>query len=318
MKIVLAGSIANDYLMSFPGRFSEHILPGQIENISLSFLVDSLTRRPGGIAANIAYTLALLGEHPLVMATVGPDYEEHRKWLEEHGVDTSAIRTIPDKLTASFFVNTDETNSQIASFYPGAMSHATELSFRDIHPAPDLAVISPTDPAAMVNYSNECVDLGIPYLYDPSQQIVRLNGDEIASGIRGARMLFCNDYELGMIHEKTGFSNEDLLQHLELMIVTKGSRGSDLMSKDFQEPIPVVPPLVIIDPTGVGDAYRGGFLKGYAHGVSFPVCARMGSLAATYCLEAEGPQGHVFDLESFLERYRGSFGQESELGKLTS
>ncbi len=316
MKVVLSGSIAFDYLMTFPGYFKDHILADKIESISLSFLVDSLVRQPGGIAANIAYTLALLGERPTVMATVGEDFIEHRAWLEERGVDTSGIRVIPGLFTASFFVNTDQANAQIASFYPGAMSRASDLSFADLPKTPQLAVISPNEPGAMVKYGRECVELGIPYLYDPSQQIVRLDAEQLREGIRNCTMLFCNDYEFGLIQDKTGLSIADILSKAEFVLITYGEHGSKLYLAEEEHHTPVVPPEIIADPTGVGDAFRGGFLKGYLHNLSLPLCTQMGTLAATYCLESEGPQGHEFTLDEFLARFRSIFPDDADLSKL--
>lgn len=316
MKIVLTGSIAFDYLMTFPGLFRDHILPDRIDTISLSFLVDSLTRRPGGIAANIAYCLALLGEHPTVMSAVGDDFEQQRAWLEGQGVDTSAIRIFPDTLTASFFVNTDESHSQIASFYPGAMVHAAELSFKDMAETPDLTVISPNDPQAMTKYPLECQELGIPYIYDPSQQIVRLSKEELSLGIQGCQALFSNDYEFGLIEEKTGLRAQDIVRHADWIVITRGAEGADIITDQATTRIPVVPPTTIADPTGVGDAFRGGFLKGYINNLRLKRCGEMGALAATYCLEADGPQGYRFDMGSFVQRFREHFNDKGELDPL--
>ena len=316
MKIVITGSIAFDYLMTFPGRFSEHILPDRIEDISLSFLVDNLILRPGGIAANIAYTLALLGERPLVMATVGPDFEEHRQRLELQGVDTSAIKVIPDLFTASFFVNTDQANCQIASFYPGAMAKASELSFKEIDPVPDMALISPNDPQAMIKYVQECSELGIPYAYDPSQQIVRLSSEELSEGIIGAHSLFSNDYEFGLIEEKTGLNLEQILENTAFIVITRGDNGADLSTAEGLIHVPAVTPERIADPTGVGDAFRGGFMKGYLNDLPLLRCAEMGVMAATFCIEAEGPQSHSFSLDGFIERYRRNFDDSGELDRL--
>lgn len=316
MTIVLTGSIAFDYLMSFPGRFRDHILPDKLDRLSLSFLVDRMIRRRGGIAANIAYTMALLGERPLVMATVGEDFDEYRKWLEEHGVDTSAIRTIPGLLTASFFVNTDEVNSQIATFYTGAMARASELRFADLANKPALAVISPNDPVAMVRYGQECRELRIPVIYDPSQQTVRLSADELRQGIQGARALFANDYEMALVMDKTRWALADLCRNVGFVVVTCGEGGADIHETNRSIHIPAVPPRSVADPTGVGDAFRGGFLKGYMHGISLERCGQMGALAATYCLEHDGTQGHRFDLPSFVERFRQTFDDGGELDRL--
>src|SRR5512132_3998385 len=193
MRIVVTGSIAYDYLMSFPGKFTEHILPEHIERVSLSFLVDTMDKRRGGCAPNIAYTLALLGERPVLMATAGEDFGEYRRWLEAAGVDTSLVREVPGKFTASFFCSTDLVNNQIASFYTGAMANAAELSFRTVG-ACGLAIVSPNDPEAMLHYADECRTLGIPFIFDPGQQCARLSGEELLHGLRGATLLISNDY----------------------------------------------------------------------------------------------------------------------------
>jgi adenosine kinase len=303
--------------MTFPGRFRDHILPDQLERISLSFLVDEMVRRRGGIAANIAYTLALLGERPLVMATVGEDFAEYRSWLEQHGVDTSGIQVVPGVFTASFFVNTDQAQSQIASFYTGAMACASELSFSRLPEKPELAVISPNDPEAMRLYVEECQELGIPFVYDPSQQIVRLSSEALRAGLEACLALFTNDYELGLILEKTDLALEEILAWATFVVVTKGERGADIYAADRRHEIPIAKPQTLIDPTGVGDAFRGGFLKGYSRGLPLEVCGRMGALSATYCLEHEGTQGHDFDLTSFTRRYRSVFGNHPEIDNLS-
>lgn len=316
MKIVLTGSIAFDYLMSFPGQFKDHILPDMIERISLSFLVDSLIRRPGGIAANIGYTLALLGERPRIMATVGSDFEQQRAWLESHGVDTSAIQTVPDLLTASFFVTTDEANAQIASFYPGAMARAGELSLEDLSPTPDVVMISPNEPAAMAAYVNQAQTLEIPVIYDPSQQIIRLEPEDLNRSITASHGLFCNDYEFALIREKTGLDVDTILETTTFLVITRGEQGATVTTAKGEVIVPIVPPNRIADPTGVGDAFRGGFLKGYLHRMELPRCAQMGAVAATYCLEQEGPQGHHFTWEAFVARFREHFDDEGTLDDL--
>ena len=203
MSIIVTGSIAFDYLMSFPGKFTEHLLAEHMSRVSLSFLVDTMDKRRGGCAPNIAYTLALLGERPRLMATAGQDFGDYRSWLEAAGVDTSLVPDVPDKFTASFFCSTDVDGNQIASFYTGAMANASELSFRTVGPC-RLAIISPNDPAAMVQYAEECRTLGIPYIWDPGQQCARMSGDELRDGAVGAALVICNDYEFELIRQKTG------------------------------------------------------------------------------------------------------------------
>lgn len=315
--IVVTGSVAYDYLMSFPGRFSEHILPDQIHQISLSFLVDSMHKRRGGAAANIAYNLALLGERPTVMATVGQDFGEYRTWLEDHGVDTSAMVEVEDEFTSSFFVSTDRDNNQIASFYIGAMGKADMLSFRNLdHAAISTAIISPNAPTAMVKYARECQDLGIPYIYDPSQQIVRLSGADLLEGTQGARMLIVNEYEFGMIKNKTGLSDEELLALPGITIITRGEEGATIYLEDQNLTVPVVPPDPLAEPTGVGDGFRAGVIKGLLHGYSWETTGRIAALAATYVLEQHGTQNHHYTLEEFAARYRRVFGDTPELKDL--
>ena len=316
MSIVITGSIAFDYLMNFPGRFKDHILPDQLDRLSLSFLVDDMVRHRGGIAANIAYTLGLLGENPVVMATVGEDFAEYRSWLEKHGVNTSAIVKIPDLFTASFFVNTDETNAQIASFYAGAMEESSRLRFRDLETVPELAVISPNDPKAMVQYVAECIELEIPYLYDPSQQIIRLEASQIIEGIQNALGLVANDYEWGLIKEKTKLDFSQVDQWTSFTIITLGEKGIDLHTEGETVRISAISPSQVIDPTGVGDAFRSGFLKGYLHDIDLETSCRMGALAAAYCLEAKGTQGHSFDLAQFKSRYHEIFEDQDGLQAL--
>jgi len=319
VTIAVTGSMAFDYIMSFPGRFAEHILPDQIHILSVSFLVDSMRRERGGCAGNIAYTLALLGQHPLLLATVGQDAPEYIAWLREQGVDTSGVLQLPDEFTASFFVSTDRDNNQIASFYTGAMAKAGRISFKDHHPEViEIAIISPNDPAAMVKYACECRELGISYIYDPSQQIPRLSPAELIEGIRGARVLIVNDYEFGMIKNQTGLSDGDIQNLVPVVVVTRGEHGSTIYAADGTWEIPCVPPRRIADPTGVGDAYRAGFITGLCCGLPWDVVGRLASLAATYVLEEHGTLRHHYSLDSFLQRYRETFGEAPELEALKS
>jgi adenosine kinase len=315
-SLVVTGSIAYDYLMSFPGRFSEVIMVDQLENISLSFLVDTMVKQRGGVAPNIAYTLALLGSHPLIMATAGQDFGEYRAWLEEVGVDTSAIVNIDDVFTASFIVNTDLDQNQIASFYTGAMAYADQLTFADYAPNAELAIISPNDPRAMQAYVRECKQLGIPYIYDPSQQTIRLTGEELYEGLNGCYILAVNSYEFRLIKERTGLSEAEILACVGGLLVTTGADGSELTIDGEQYLIPAVPPTGIVDPTGAGDAYRAGFVRGIELGLSWPMSGQMGALAATYVLENLGTQNHAFTRKSFVERFRQHFDDDGALDKL--
>ena len=308
MRIIVTGSIAYDYLMSFPGKFTEHFLPEHISRVSLSFLVDTMDKRRGGCAPNIAYSLALLGERPVLMGTAGQDFDEYRRWLDAAGVDTSLVKDIPGKFTASFFCSTDVENNQIASFYTGAMAHAAELSFRTAG-KPDLVTISPNDPTAMLQYADECRTLGIRYIFDLGQQVARMSGDELTQGLTGSYLIICNDYELEILRQKTGLSESDLLQRAEILVVTRGEDGSSIIRPTTRVDVPAVPVRKIVDPTGVGDAYRAGLMKGLVHGADDAVCVQLGSVAAAYALEHLGGQSHAYTATEFRQRYEKHFGK---------
>ena len=307
MKLIITGSIAYDYLMSFPGKFTEHFLPEHMQRVSLSFLVDSMDKRRGGCAPNIAYTLALLGERPYLMGAAGQDFGEYRQWLDAAGVDTSLVVQVPDKFTASFFCSTDRENNQIASFYTGAMAHAAELSFRTID-GPGLAIVSPNDPAAMIQYAEECRTLKIPYIFDPGQQCTRMSGSELQDGLVGARILICNDYEFELIRQKTAMGETEVLAVTNALVVTRGEEGCSIYKGGSRVDVKAVPPHRIVDPTGVGDAFRGGFLKGMAVEAPYQTCAQLGSVAATYALEHLGGQSHAYTPGEFEARYEEHFG----------
>lgn len=313
MRIVITGSIAFDYLMSFPGRFSDHLIADQLHSVSLSFLVDGLRVERGGIAPNIAYTNALLGGRPRIMATAGRDFYEYRTWLEEQGIDTSAVVIYEDDVCASFFVNTDQDHNQIASFYTGAMANAADLTFAEYAPNAELAIISPTDPVAMCKYVEECKRLSIPYIYDPSQQVVRLSAEDLVSGINGCKLLSVNEYELGMIQEKTSLGRFEIVDMAGGLLLTLGKQGSQIEVGGQVYEIPAVQPLELVEPTGAGDAYRGGLLRGIQLGLPWSIAGRMGALAAAYVLENVGTQGHHYSKREFVKRFRQMFDDEGAL-----
>ena len=316
MNITITGSIAFDYLMFFPGRFADSILADKIENISLSFLVESLKRQRGGTAPNIAYTLALLNGRPKVMATAGQDFDEYRTWLEEQGVDTSGIVQIADDYCASFFVNTDRDQNQIASFYTGAMAYAAQLSYAEYAPETQLTIISPNDPGAMKKYVTECKRMGIPYIYDPSQQTIWLSGEDLQYGFEGCRLLTVNEYELSLIEQKTGLSEEEILARVGGLLVTKAEKGALLWIDGEEHHLPSVRPRQIVEPTGAGDAFRAGLIRGMQLELPWFVTGRMGALCATYVLEHLGTQRHHFTREEFVTRYRQHFDDEGALDAL--
>ena len=307
MKTVVTGSIAYDYLMSFPGKFTEHFLPEHMHRVSLSFLVDTMDKRRGGCAPNIAYTLALLGERPFLMATAGEDWGEYRAWLEAAGVDTTLVRQIDGKFCASFFCSTDVDNNQIASFYTGAMADSGQLSFRTVRDC-GLAIVAPNDPGAMVQYAEECRTLGIPFIFDPGQQCTRMSGEELKDGVRGATIVIVNDYELELLRQKTGMGEQELLGVARTLIVTRGEHGSTVLTREGAVDVPAVTPHRIVDPTGVGDAYRGGLMRGISLQLPYDVSARMGSVAAAYALEHLGGQSHAYTWDEFKTRYEEHFG----------
>jgi len=291
-------------------------LPERLQSISLSFLVDGMSKQRGGIAPNIAYSMALLGEKPRVMATVGEDFADYRNWLESKGVDTTLMQVIPGEFTASFFATTDHASAQIASFYPGAMAHSAMQSLKTLEKKPDLVIVSPSAPEAMMKFPAESRELGIPYLYDPSQQVLRLEGHELARDMEGAQFLFCNDYEFGLISKKTGWSLDQILDHVKVLVITRGKDGADLYMDGNSVHIPTVPEDEIVDPTGVGDAFRGGFLAGYSRGFDWKLCGEIGSLAAVYCLEQKGPQSHGYTKAEFVARFRRHFDDDGKLDEL--
>ena len=310
MKLIVTGSIAFDYLMSFPGKFTEHFLPEHMHRLSLSFLVDTMDKRRGGCGPNIAYTIALLGERPYLMATAGQDFPDYKAWMDAVNIDTSLVKVVDGKFCASFFCSTDQHENQIASFYTGAMANAGELSMRTVPGIKDaLVIISPNDPGGMVQYAEECAAMGVKYIWDPGQQCARMEGSQLAAGVTGAFMVIVNDYELELLRQKTGMGEFDILKHAPVLVVTKGENGCSIYTKQGIEDVPAVPPHRIEDPTGVGDAFRGGFMKGLAVGAPYGVCARLGSVAATYALEHLGGTSHAYTWKEFTARYEQHFGK---------
>jgi adenosine kinase len=269
-RIVVTGSVAFDYLMTFPGRFTEHLIPDRMDRLSISFLVDDMRRVPGGCGPNISYGLSLLGEtRPILLATAGSDASEYRDHLGREGVDVSHLRLESDLFTASFFVSTDQAQNQLASFYTGAMSRARQLSLRSLEGEKiAFVVVSPNDPPAMAQTTDECRLLSIPFLYDPSQQVTRLTGEEMREGFRGAAILIVNDYEFGILRQKTGLGGDALAESVPVLIVTHGPDGSTIYTRDerglrTEHEVPAAKvETEAVDPTGVGDLYRAGLLRG--------------------------------------------------------
>lgn len=314
MRIFVTGSIAFDYIMVFPGKFREHILADKMHVLSVSFLVDSLTQLRGGTGANIAYSLALLGMRPVLVGSVGKDFPTYHEWLESAGVDLSGVKVIDDLHTASCFINTDLEDNQITAFYPGAMSHASSLSLRALGATQDdLVIIAPNDPVAMCNYAEECTAAGIPYLYDPSMQIPRLSKEQLETGCKGARILAGNDYEFGMLAEKMEITENELRRRVPITVMTRGEAGAIVTVEGEEFDIPSAKPSAVVDPTGAGDAFRAGFVRGMAQSLPWPVVGRIAALTAVYAIENRGPQQHTYTLEEFLTRFEDSFGSTPEV-----
>ena len=297
MLTLVTGAIAYDYLMRFPGKFREHFLSDELHDMSLSFLVDDMTKHWGGTAANIAFCMAKLGMRPKLMGTVGQDFGDFRQWLESSGVDCSTVIQLDDVFTASFFSNTDIDNSQLAFFYGGAMNRGRDYRIADVtNEKPDLVVISPNDPVAMVNLCEECRQRDLPFMYDPGQQVARLNGDELACGMHGAYVLVVNLYEARIIYEKTGLGLDDLRERAEIVIITESEKGSKIYKGDQVIEVGAFAPRSIADPTGAGDAYRAGLILGMSQGFPLRLSAQVGALNATYVLEVVGTQNHNFTM----------------------
>lgn len=309
-QIAVTGSVAFDHIMNFPGKFQDHILADKLHILNVSFLVQDLRRLRGGCAANIAYACALLDLKPVLTASVGSDFAPYGDWLAARGVDLGGVYTVEEMLTASCFITTDETNNQITGFYPGAMSQACEAKIANLPgDKPALAIVSPNHPPAMKDYPGECRELGVPFLYDPGQNIPALSGEELFEGLTGAKAVVCNDYELAMVQEKSGKSLEDLLEVCETVVVTLGEKGSRIhpRGEDAIE-VPAVKVEKVVDPTGAGDAYRGGLIKGLIAGEGWETAARLGSLVAAYCVEHQGTSNYSFTREQFNARFEQAYG----------
>lgn len=317
MRIACTGSIATDYLMTFPGRFHEQLVAEQLERLSLSFLVDSLVVRRGGVAANIAFGMGQLGHHPILVGAVGQDFPpDYEQWLREHNVDIASIHVSAERYTCRFLCTNDLAESQIASFYPGAMEEARDIALAPVAERVgglDLVVVSPNDPVAMERHTREAIDLGIGVLADPSQQLARLDGEDIRPLIDGATYLVGNDYERALIERKTGWSSDELLERVAVCVTTHGPKGCHI-ERAGEERIQVdavaVRGDVDLEPTGAGDAFRAGFLSGLSWGMSLERCAQVGALLGAMALESVGPQEYVVERSAARERLARAYGDE--------
>lgn len=319
MEVIVTGSLGYDYIMDFPGRFAERIMPDKIHKLSLSFLVDKLSKQFGGVAGNIAYTLKLLGIDPLVVACTGNDFSPYKKHLMKHQIRTSQIKEYKDESCSLYSVVTDQDDNQIGSFYVGAMKYAKNLSLQGstlhsrVEPSRNFAILAPTDPAAMKKYVKECRDLNLPYLYDPAFQIAAFTADELKEGIEGAAIFIGNDYEIALVEERMGISHEELLTLTPIVITTLGAKGSVVETRKESIHIKPAKPKNTSDPTGAGDAFRAGFLAGYLRKLDLATCGQMGSVAAVYTVEKYGTQTHTFTKKEFCRRYEDNFGSSITL-----
>ncbi len=328
MQVIVTGSLGYDYIMDFPGRFADRIMPEKIHKLSLSFLVDKLTKQFGGVAGNIAYTLKLLEVDPLVVACAGNDFTLYKKHLMKHQIRTSQIKEYKDESCSLYSVVTDQDDNQIGSYFVGVMKHAKELSIADVTdvtasqgtslrgkevPFKNFVVIAPTDPTAMKKYVKECRSLKLPYLYDPAFQIATFSPDELKEGIEGATILIGNDYEIALIEDRTEISHEKLLTMTPVVITTLGAKGSIIETTKDSIHVKPAKPKNTSDPTGAGDAYRAGFLAGYLRKFDLLTCGRMGSVAAVYTVETYGTQTHTFTQKEFCKRYEENFGSSITL-----
>jgi adenosine kinase len=315
VTIAVTGSIATDHLMHFPGRFSEQLVSDRLDRVSLSFLVDDLVVRRGGVAGNITFAMGVLGGSPVLVGAVGADFAEYRQWLEAHGVDCAGVRVSETAHTARFVCTTDQDMAQIASFYSGAMAEAREIDLAALvaaHGDVEIVLIGADDPDAMVRHSEACRATGTPFAADPSQQLARMSGAQAAELIGGATYLFSNDYEWDLMLGKTGLSEEQVLAQVGLRITTLGEKGVDIIGEDGTRiHVPVVPEAAKTDPTGVGDAFRGGFLVARSAGLGLERAAQLGSLVAVLVLETVGTQEWSFDRTTALERLSGAYGADA-------
>ena len=315
MPVAVTGSIATDHLMHFPGRFSEQLVADQLDRLSLSFLVDDLVVRRGGIAANIAFGMGVLGCRPVLVGSVGNDFADYRSWLERHGVDCRGVRVSEVAHTARFVCTTDDDMCQIASFYTGAMAEARLIELQPIADRTgglDLVMISPNDPDAMLRHTEECRQRGYPFAADVSQQLARMGGDQVRSLVDGARFLFTNDYELQLLMRKTGWTEADVLSRVDMRVTTLGAKGVEIVGLDI-EPLQVaaVPETAKADPTGVGDGFRAGFLAAVSGGLSIERAAQLGSLVAVNVLESIGTQEWQWDRQAAMTRLGDAYGPQA-------
>lgn len=309
MNIYISGSIAYDRIMDFPGKFADHILPDKIHILNVCFTVNGLAEKFGGTAGNIAYSLRLLEENTIILATIGKDYENYFNWLKKNKISTEGIKIINEEFTAGAYITTDKTNNQITGFNPGSMKHPSEYKFTNIESEKSIALIAPGNLQDMADYANVYKDKGIQYICDPGQSLTAWEGKALGKWIDGSMLLISNDYELELIIKMTGTDKKSLLGLTKTIITTLGEKGSLISTLDKEIKIPAAKVLNISDPTGAGDAYRAGLLKGLVTNRDIETAAKIGAVASLYAIENYGTQEHYYSYEDFIERYRTNFGE---------
>ncbi|MGC2062496.1 MAG: carbohydrate kinase family protein [Thermodesulfovibrionales bacterium] len=309
MNIFISGSLAYDRIMDFPGKFSDYILPEKIHILNVCFTVNGMVEKFGGTAGNIAYSLALLHEQPVILASIGKDYDRYFDWLKEHRISFEHITIVPSEFTAGAYITTDKSDNQITGFNPGAMKFPTNYAFSTSRPDDTLVLIAPGNLQDMISYAKKCREKGIRYICDPGQSLTQWAGEDLREWVSGSHILISNDYELEMIMKITGLGKKDLLGMTGYLITTLGENGSVISRIDGEMLVPVARPGAVVDPTGAGDAYRSGLLKGLADGRDILTSAKMGAVASAYAIEHYGTQEHAFTFEDFAARYRENFGE---------
>lgn len=309
MNIYISGSMAYDRIMDFPGKFSDHILPDKIHILNVCFTVNGMIEKFGGTAGNIAYSLSLLKENPVILATVGKDYERYFDWLKKNNISVEGIKIIPEEFTASAYITTDRADNQITGFNPGAMKYHSDFKFDNINPEDSIVLIAPGNLQDMIEYARACKAEGINYICDPGQSLTQWDGKGLAEWLSGSMLLISNDYELELIMKMTGMDKNSLKHITKAVVTTLGENGSVVSTFEFECRIPVAKVSEVVDPTGAGDAYRAGLLKGLSTGKDLEISAKMGAVTATYAIERYGTQEHHYTYEEFVERYKESFGE---------
>ncbi|HDH51164.1 MAG TPA: carbohydrate kinase family protein [Nitrospirae bacterium] len=308
MHIYVSGSMAYDRIMDFPGKFSDHILPDKIHILNVSFTVNGMVEKFGGTAGNIAYSLSLLKENSVILATIGKDHARYFDWLKGNGISAEGIKVIHEEFTAGAYITTDKADNQITGFNPGSMKHQSGYKFNNVKPEDSIAVIAAGNLQDMIEYAATYKSRGINYICDPGQSLTSWEGKDLADWIKGSIMLISNDYELDMIMRKTGLDKKNLLKKTKTIITTLGEKGSVISTSEGDTSIPAAKIINILDPTGAGDAYRAGLVKGIVMGKDIETSAKIGAVAATYAIEHYGTQEHYYTYENFVKRYKTNFG----------